>query len=297
MTFPRGVDIEIEAIYDKWSPAIRCGDLASYLPDPPTSIRDLLAPITAIESSNCPRHLHLSGNGGSFSFRNDVAPPRVYQEIKLFTADAVRQFHIYLGHLKTPSMPWLLERLPALEVLIISDRYQRIQPESLSPLAKEPVLCLSLKTIAFFNCTVDRYVLKALGEILVKREHSTAARLHRILFVIDRDVPDGPSTSVIRKHVPRVDFVVGHELPDLLSHVTPRRLMSGFGSRVEFLVDVATKFRRGGTSQQFDIRTYQRPWTPRLPAAPYPKRSVIVIESSCPSGSGDRRRNYMVCLS
>ena len=207
LSLPRGVKIEVR--HPDWD----THDLASFLPCPSTHIQDLLAPITTIKHSPSPGWLHLSGNNGSFSFYSQKTLKRLYEEFTLFATTAVREFHLPLGN--QARLSWALERLPALETLIITGG--RLGPEFLSALAGEPVLCPSLNTIAFLDCEVTGEAVCGLEGILAKREHSTAARLHRVAIVNRTvDLPNQRLVSQLQKFVPRVDIAVGDELPDSL---------------------------------------------------------------------------------
>lgn len=208
LSLPRGINIEVQE-----REGHSYGDLASVLPYPPTPIQDLLAPITTIKSLHLRGWLHLSGNDGSFSFHSDAIEEKPYQEFDLFATGAVRQVHI---HLSTMSGPWLFERLPALEVLVLSGRNP--EPKPLTVLAKDPTLCPSLKTIALVGCIETFGVLRELESMLRERENSAAARLHRIVIVNKTwDMPNEiGSVSRFRKLVTHVDIMVGDDLPDLL---------------------------------------------------------------------------------
>ena len=192
-------------------------DLASFLPSPPTSIQELLTPITAIKYCSS-RWLHISGGDGQLSFQSpETAIPTLYDGLDLFVTGAVREFHIKTYALDSSgtflSRP--LERLPILEALVFLETH--LSPGSLSALAKEDPLCPSLKTIAFFDCEVTEGVIKELERVLTKRRDSTAARLYRVVIVnIARTLPSLQSIHRLRKLVPRVDVGVGDELPALL---------------------------------------------------------------------------------
>jgi len=208
LSLPRGINIEIhEAEHESR------GDLASFLPSPPTFIQDILAPIITVKDLCFEGRLHLSGNDGSFSFHSPKVSKNHYEYFDMFATGAVREFHLHLGWRDPP--PLLLEQLPALEALLINQT--RPRRGLLSVLAEDPVLCPSLKTIVLFNCLETDAEIKQLEEISEKREHSIAARLHRIVIVNHtQDFPKLDSVSRLRMLVPRVDFVVGNELPDLL---------------------------------------------------------------------------------
>ena len=207
LSIPRGASVEVHG--SDWEPY----DLASFLPCPSTHIQDLLAPITTIKYLHSPGRLHLFGNDGSFSFHTAHAPQKFYEEFGLFATGAVREFHLPFGN--QHRLSWTLERLPALEALVISKG--DIGPKFFSALAEEPVLCQSLHTIAFLDCRVASEVIRELEGVLVKRGHSFAARLHRVVVINrTRELPDHYLISQLRKFVPRVDVAVGDELPDLL---------------------------------------------------------------------------------
>ena len=207
LSLPRGVKIEVHPV--DWT---SCG-LANFLPCHSTHIQDLLAPITTIKHSPSPGWLHLSGNNGSFSFHNYYLPQKPYEELDLFATNAVREFHLPLG--SQDRLSWELERLPALEALVITGGC--LGPEFLSVLAEEPVLCQSLNTIAFLDCEVTHEAVCGLEGILEKRRRSTAARLHRVVIVNrTRDLPNQRLVSQLQKFIPRLDVAVGDVLPDLL---------------------------------------------------------------------------------
>jgi len=219
LSLPRGVDIEVHG--SKQNP---CGDLASFLPCPPTPIQDILDPITTIRSWHFPRQLHLFGNDGSFSFHSHSDPSRYYQEFDLFATGAVRQIHLVLntwlrmvGPNDNISRPF--EHLPALEALVLSGG--RYEPGPLTALAKNPALCPSLKTVALLDCMESPEAFRELESMLTERERSTVARVHRVVIANKRrDMPNQiQSVGRLRMLVPRVDTVMGderYEFPDLL---------------------------------------------------------------------------------
>ena len=141
----------------------------------------------------------------------------MYDEFKLFSTEAVREFHLNISRLDVGSgrLSWPLGRLPALEALALFGA--RLSPGSLSVLAREPILCPSLKTIAFFDCGVAEDIVSELEGVLAKRKDSTAARLYRVVIVNNTQaLPDLQSIHRLQKIVPRVDVGVGSKLPDLL---------------------------------------------------------------------------------
>jgi len=193
-----------------------CTTLASFLPSPPTSIQELLTPITAIKYCSS-RWLHVFGGEGQFSFQPSKHGPRMYEGFSLFTTRAVREFRICVYTLDSSGakLSWPLEYLPALEALVFWKT--RLPPGSLSALAKEDPLCPSLKIIAFFDCEVTEDIIEELEEVLSKRRNSTAARLYRVVIVnATHDLPSLQLIHRLREFVPRVDVGVGDELPALL---------------------------------------------------------------------------------
>jgi len=65
ISLPRGANVEV--IFTGTGASV---ELEPFLPSPPTPIRELLAPITAVKSQQTPRELRLSGNGSAFTFRS-----------------------------------------------------------------------------------------------------------------------------------------------------------------------------------------------------------------------------------
>ena len=187
-------------------------DLASFLPCHSTHIQDLLAPITTVKYLPFPGGLHLSGNEGSFSIHSYKAPHNPHKVLDLFATGTVRELHLPVDY---QDISPALGRLPTLEALVIYDGH--LSPNSLSILAKEPVLCLSLKTIAFLDCGITPDAVNVLERILAKRERSTAAWLHRVVIVNHaRGLPKNYSISQLQRLVPRVNVAAGDKLPDLL---------------------------------------------------------------------------------
>jgi len=205
---PHGINIGVQGSREN-----SCGDMLSFLPCPSTHIQDLFAPITTIKYLPSPERLHLYGNNGSLSFHSNGAPQNFYEELDLFDTSAVREFHLPNRH--RDRLYWVLERLPALEALIISQGNPG--QTVLSVLAKEPLLCPSLKIIAFLDCGMNHELVNELEMVLTKREHSTAARLHQVVIVNRTyDLPGHFLISRIRRIVPRVDVMASDELPDFL---------------------------------------------------------------------------------
>lgn len=123
---------------------------------------------------------------------------------------AAQEFHLTIHRLDFHylCLSWPLARTPALEALTLSRMH--LPPGLLSVLAKDPILCPSLKTIALFDCGVTADVIHELEEVLAKRRDSTAARLYRVVIVSNtRPLPDFQLIHQLRKFVPRVDVGVG----------------------------------------------------------------------------------------
>ena len=211
ISFPCGVSLEVSS-----SRANQHADLRSFLPSPPTRIQELLTPITIIKYQNAPssREFHLSGNNSLFSFRRQNVPSNLDPEFFLFTTTSVRELHAKVS----PSRESLfrpLSRLPALETLVFVD-IASFPPHSLDFLAEEPVLCPSLKTIAFFDCDLGSRTIGELEEIVARRKNSTAAWLHRVVIVRRAGkLPDHKLIRRLRQSVPRVDARIDEELPEL----------------------------------------------------------------------------------
>ena len=202
----RGVHIKIQASQSNASTA-----LASFLPSPPTPIQELLTPVTTIKYQYSPRWFQIFGGDGQLSFQTPQTPWTLYGEFNLFVIETTREYHVNIYH----NLSSALEQLSALEALVFSrvDQF----PGSLPELAKEPIPCPSLKTIAFFDCTVTGSMIKELEKVLEKRRDSTAARLYRVVIVNNtRALPDLQSILQLQRFVPCVDVRVGNELPDLL---------------------------------------------------------------------------------
>ena len=107
-----------------------------------------------------------------------------------------------------------LELLPALETLAFSK--VKFPLALLSALVEEPVLCLALRTIAFFQSGINSDIAKKLGETIAKRGGSTAARLYRVVIVDDGGMLPGlKSIQQLRKSVPCVEVRVDDRLPNL----------------------------------------------------------------------------------
>jgi len=211
MSLPRGVRLEVFSTKRR-----DCPGLSSFLPSPLNPIQELLHPIITVKSQFMPPVLHLTGDNSFFSFTGLSRREEIYPGVSIFSVTTVREFHMDI-HPCTPTndyLSWLLKRLPALETLAISET--QIPPEVLSVLATEPVLCPSLKTVAFFNCDMAGGVIKELGDVIAKRRDLLATRLYRVVIVNSTATP--PNLKVIqqlRKSVPCVEVRVDDKLPDL----------------------------------------------------------------------------------
>ena len=208
---PRGTNVEVVFTEMNQSHLI-----ASFLPSPPTSIQELLTPITTIKTQMEPRELRAFGNGSTFTFRSPQLLRDPSTDLVLFSGAAVREYHV------TPSpfryshagLSKRLGLLPALEILAF---YKNVfTPGLFSVLGNEPVFCPALKTIAFFDCGLDSDLLKELGEAIAKRRASTAVWLYRVVIVISTGTPpDLTSIQQLRELVPCVEVRVDDKLPDL----------------------------------------------------------------------------------
>ena len=147
----------------------------SYLPSPPTPVQKILTPITVIKLQNTPWEFHAFGDNGSFSFRTSQAILRI-PDLLLFPTYSVREFHVN-------NAPWTftpvflvltLGRLPALETLVITNTTSWATG-TFESLAVQPLLCPSLKTIVFFDCTLTPEVMKELEGVVEKRKGMEAA--------------------------------------------------------------------------------------------------------------------------
>ena len=208
---PRGVHVEVISTHPD-----RTVQLHSFLPSPPTSIRELLNPITTIKTQMAPRELHLFGNGSSFTFRSFKVMTDAHTELVLFPSTAVREFYTNIRPFEYTDarLSWMLGLLPALETLAFSKT--EFPPWLSSALTEEPVLCPALKTIAFFDCGINSDIVKRLGEAIAKRRNSVAVWLYRVVIVSSTGMsPDLASIQELRKSVLCVEVRVDDKLPDL----------------------------------------------------------------------------------
>ena len=201
----------VEILCSRWSP------LDSYLPSPPTLVQKVLAPITVVKCQSNPWEFHVFGdNGSSFSFRYSGSLPWM-PELYLFPTAPVREFHVN-------STPWTLTpifliltlcQLPALETLVITNTTSWATG-TFESLAGQPLLCPSLKTIAFFDCTLTLEAMKEFEGAVVKRKGLEAAWLYRVVIISSTGVlPDYTVIQQLRQHISYVDVRVDDKLPDL----------------------------------------------------------------------------------
>ena len=208
LSLPHGACLEITA-----SGANPCTKLHYFLPSPPTPFQEVLAPITVIKYRDHPRVIQLYGNGSCFSFRCSRIESNVYGELFLFTTTSVREFHVEISSCYDLSRT--LRRFPGLESLALVN-ITHFRSQALGFLAEEPTLCPSLKTIAFFDCDLDRRVIEDLEWMVAKRKKSTAAWLHRVVIVRKTgSLPDYKLIHRLRESVPCVEARIDNTLPDL----------------------------------------------------------------------------------
>jgi len=205
---PHGIRLEVSC--SRWTSLEWC------LPSPPTSIREVLTPITIIKFQAAPMEVHAIGTNGLFSFR--CPRPRLFcgPELYLLPTSSVREFHANV-------VPWtltpmfmfsMLTRLPALETLVLSNVI-RWATGVFDPLAEQPMACPSLKTVAFHNCVLTPEAMKEFEGVVARRKGSAAAWLYRVVFVSTGVLPDYTLVQQLRRHVPYVDVRVDDKLPDL----------------------------------------------------------------------------------
>jgi hypothetical protein len=207
ISLPRNTSLEV--------PRSEVVPFDSYLPSPPTPIHTALTSITVVKYQTSPRTLHVSGNHGYFYVQSLQSAPS-FPELHLFPTASVREFHL-------DTSPWgivpayltpVLRQLPALETLVAANITWATG--TLASLAVQPLLCPSLKTVAFFNCKLTPEAMKEFESAIVKRKDSEAARLYRVIIVSSTGVlPDYALVQGLRKHVPCVDARMDDKLPDL----------------------------------------------------------------------------------
>jgi len=205
---PRGVSLEIVG-----SQANQSFELCSFLPSPSTPIEEILAPITTIKYQNYPRAVEFHGSDSYLSFRCSQFPFGTYSEFSLFPTTTVREFHVKIDPYS--DLSWPLSQLPALETLVLVD-VPTFPTQAFAFLTEQPVLCPSLKTIAFFDCVLNSKATRELEEGVARRKNSTAAWLHRIAIVRRSGaLPDHKLIHRLRNYVSYVDARIDDKLPDL----------------------------------------------------------------------------------
>jgi len=205
---PRGVFLRVVG-----SEANQCFELSSFLPSPISPIQETLVPITTIMYRNDPRIVQFHGSDSFLSFRCSQPPFGTYSEFSLFPITTVRELYVRLDPYSDLSCP--LSQLPALETLVLVDIHA-LPTQAFDFLTEQPVLCPSLKTIAFLDCVLNSKTIGELEEGIAGRKNSTAAWLHRIVIVCkSRALPDHKLILRLQNHVPCVDARIGDKLPDL----------------------------------------------------------------------------------
>jgi len=210
ISLPRGVNVEV--IFTGTDPSAKLG---SFLPAPPTPIRELLAPITVMKTQLTPRVLHLFGNSSTFAFRSPGDGAHGW--LLLFSTTLIRELYVdpHPHIFGDKYLSKVMRRLPALEILAIS-RAAVFPVGLLSALTEEPALCPVLKTIAFFDCDTNPDAMEKLGEALTRRRDSAAVRVYRVVIVNSTGaMPDRASIQQLRKSAPCVDVRMDDRLPDL----------------------------------------------------------------------------------
>jgi hypothetical protein len=208
---PRGTHLEV--FFNKPGGYV---NLTSLLPSYLKGMRKLLHPISTIKTRYTPPMLHLSGNNSVLSLNALGCQLALYSGISQYSTAAVREFHlnIHPRSFTDNRLLWVLERLPALEILaIIETAFPLGAPRML---ARKPLLCPSLKTIAFFNCGIPEGVIKELGNAIATRRDSFATQLYRVVIIDSTAVL--PNLKVIQRlmrSVPCVEVRADNELPDL----------------------------------------------------------------------------------
>ena len=208
ISFPRAVSLEVSA-----SRANQDLDLYDSLPSLTIPIQELFTPITTIKNQNEPGVLQLYGAGSCFTFRCSGSLLDARSGFSLFSTSAVHEFHVETNSSNDLSIS--LSQLPALETLVLVG-FTPYQYNSLDRLAEEPMLCPSLKTIAFFDCNLGNGVIENLERMVAKRKESTAAWLYRIVIIRRTGaLPDYRLINRLRNSVPCVDARIDEKLPDL----------------------------------------------------------------------------------
>ena len=207
ISLPRGVSLEVAG-----SSTNSFTTLPSFLPSPPTQIREILAPIMTIKYQYDPGMIQFYGSDSDLSFRRSPCGFAPHPELSLFTVSTVRELHLKTSYDLDPSV---LSQFPALETLALVDVVDF--STLFAFLTVEPVLCPSLKTIGLLDCRLGPRVIRELEEVVVGRRKSTAARLYRIVIVSQagRFPVDHDLILQLRRSVPCVDVRIDDKLPDL----------------------------------------------------------------------------------
>jgi len=207
-SFPRGVFFEVSSPL-----AAQESYLYSSICSIATRIQELLFTISTIKtlSENGRAAVQLYGGGSCFSFGCARDLLDTFPQNFRFSTTAVREFHTGARGL----LGRQLSILPALETLVLVG-VTHLPHNFLSFLVAEPVPCPSLKTIAFFDCGLDRRAIEDLEWLVAKRKESTAAWLYRIVIVgRTGPLPDHELIHRLRRSVPCVDAMIDEKLPDL----------------------------------------------------------------------------------
>ena len=208
ISFPRDILLEVSASRENEDFDLYMSQLSLALP------KELFTPITTIKNQNEPGVIQIYGGGSCFTFRCSRSLLDACSGFSLFPTTAVREFHV--GTSSCNTLPTALSQLSGLETLVLVG-VASFPYNLLDFLAQEPVLCPSLKTLAFFDCNLDWRVVEHLERVVAKRKESTAAWLYRIVIVRNRTgpLPDQGFIHRLRGSVPRVDARIDDKLPDL----------------------------------------------------------------------------------
>ena len=212
ISLPHGIRLEVTSTL-----ADPSAELHWFLPSPLTPLLGSLGTITTAKSQVTPQELRMVGNSSTFTFRSTkISTKHAESEFTLFPVAEVRELHMDIQPFQftDKGIITVLRALPALEILAISRT--PFPSGLLSGLSAEPVLCPTLKTIAFLDCGVDAAVIKRLEEAIAKRKNNTGAQLFRVTIVSSaKTLPDFASIQELRKSVPCVEVRVDDKFPDL----------------------------------------------------------------------------------
>ena len=176
MSLPRGIHLEV--VYQ--GPGLP--DLDKFLPFLAQPVQKSSSQIIAIRFRYSPRDLRVFGTNDCFSFRSPNSPTQDL-EFYLFATTSVREFHMNVAPCAlTPALlAQPLSQLPALEILVFTS-VTRWVTGAFNSLAGQPLLCPSLKTIAFFDRILTPEVVGELRGVVVKRKGLAAAWLYRVVI-------------------------------------------------------------------------------------------------------------------